>query len=236
MCYKINSGGKLDGRCPRFPFVSLSRPVSEMDKAPPVAFWVDATLLYSWAVPGGEDKLHANKCGLIRSSPTKSPHPPFSDTSFLFPTSPPFPTEALVMEPLTAGTLECLALGVPTSYKRVIGLTCADLFLGEDLRAPEGINIEALRALAKGETVSECENMLIRSMAAARTFKRRVEAQIIPLGEVADDFNFNTEKKRVLNQVFEPSFDDNVKQDKSIDVYGRADEDFNDEVSKLANA
>eukprot|EP00624_Nannochloropsis_granulata_P002806 evm.model.NODE_24274_length_29257_cov_20.527943.4 len=144
--------------------------------------------------------------------------------------------EALVMEPLTAGTLECLALGVPTSYKRVIGLTCADLFLGEDLRAPEGINIEALRALANGETVSECEDMLIRSMAAARTFKRRVEAQIIPLGEVADDFNFNTEKKRVLNQVFEPSFDDNVKQDKSIDVYGRADEDFNDEVSKLANA
>jgi phosphatidylinositol glycan class S len=104
------------------------------------------------------------------------------------------------------------------------------------LRAPEGINIEALRALANGETVSECEDMLIRSMAAARTFKRRVEAQIIPLGEVADDFNFNTEKKRVLNQVFEPSFDDNVKQDKSIDVYGRADEDFNDEVSKLANA
>jgi phosphatidylinositol glycan class S len=73
-------------------------------------------------------------------------------------------------------------------------------------------------------------------MAAARTFKRRVEAQIIPLGEVADDFNFNTEKKRVLNQVFEPSFADNVKQDKSIDVYGRADEEFNDEVDKLANA
>jgi len=155
------------------------------------------------------------------------------------PPPPPFlllPTEVLVMEPLTAGTLECLALGVPTSYKRVIGLTCADLFIGDDLRAPEGINIESLRALAKGETVSECEDMLIRSMAAARTFKRRVEAQIIPLGEVADDFNFNTDKKRVLNQVFEPSFADNVKQDKSIDVYGRADEDFNDEVSKLANA
>ncbi len=141
------------------------------------------------------------------------------------------------MEPLTAGTLECLALGVPTSYKRVMGLTCADLFLGDNLRAPAGINIEALRPLAKaGEVVSECEDMLVRSMAAARTFKRRVEAQIIPLGEVADDFNFNTEKKRVLNQVFEPSFADNVKQDKSIDVYGRADDEFNDEVAKLANA
>ncbi|TFJ84094.1 hypothetical protein NSK_004567 [Nannochloropsis salina CCMP1776] len=144
--------------------------------------------------------------------------------------------EVLVMEPLTAGTLECLALGVPTSYKRVMGLTCGELFNGEDLRNPSDVNIEALRPLAKGETVSECEDMLIRSMAAARTFKRRVEAQIIPLGEVADDFNFNTEKKRVLNQVFEPSFADNVKQDKSIDVYGRADEEFNDEVDKLANA
>ncbi len=51
-----------------------------------------------------------------------------------------------------------------------------------------------------------------------------------------DDFNFNTDKKRVLNQVFEPSFADNVKQDKSIDVYGRADEEFSDEVAKLANA
>lgn len=47
----------------------------------------------------------------------------------------------------------------------------------------------------------ECEDMVIRSMAAARTFKRRVEAQIVAVGEIADDFNFNTEKKRVLNQV-----------------------------------
>ncbi len=38
------------------------------------------------------------------------------------------------MEPLTAGTLECLALGVPTSYKRVLALTCADLFIGAVLR------------------------------------------------------------------------------------------------------
>lgn len=40
-------------------------------------------------------------------------------------------TECYVMEPLTAGTLECLALGVPTSYKRVMALTCKDLFLGK---------------------------------------------------------------------------------------------------------
>lgn len=40
----------------------------------------------------------------------------------------------------------------------------------------------------------------------------------------------------MLNQVFEPSFADNVKQDKSIDVYGRAEEDFKSEIDKLANA
>jgi hypothetical protein len=126
------------------------------------------------------------------------------------------------MEPLTAGSLECLALGVPTSYKRVLALTCGDLFLGafcfvcsvclcvsvcvcvsdsfdviydpqtetkstcvvgvpldlglgirdgvvtrhtrpplthssetgDDLSAPTGINLEALKPLAKGDDVS----------------------------------------------------------------------------------
>lgn len=48
--------------------------------------------------------------------------------------------------------------------------------------------------------VQECSDMVIRSLAAARTFKRRVEAQIVAVGEIADDFNFNTDKKRVLNQ------------------------------------
>jgi hypothetical protein len=37
-----------------------------------------------------------------------------------------------------------------------------------------------------------------------------------------------------VSQVREVSFDDNVKQDKSIDVYGR-DADNADEVAKLAN-
>lgn len=82
-----------------------------------------------------------------------------------------------------------------------------------------------------------CENVVERSLAAARTFRRRVEAQILDIGEVADDFNFSTDKKRVLNEIFEPSFDDNVKQDASIDVYGRTEEeeDMEDEVARLAN-
>jgi len=49
-------------------------------------------------------------------------HHPSHDTS-----------EAYIYEPLTAGTLETLALGVPTSYKRVMALTCGELFTGEQM-------------------------------------------------------------------------------------------------------
>lgn len=31
-------------------------------------------------------------------------------------------------------------------------------------------------------------------------------------GDVLDGFNFSTERKRILNHKYEPSFDDNVKQ------------------------
>ena len=137
--------------------------------------------------------------------------------------------------------------------------------------------------------------MLVRSMAAARTFKRRVEAQVrrepsearkvlspvldrglsVTLSTAATYLHtyrsLLTERLQMIStstQIrrecsikcksyiaqgqpssllaldltlsylhrFEPSFDDNVKQDKSIDVYGRSEEEHNDDVAKLANA
>jgi len=89
----------------------------------------------------------------------------------------------------------------------------------------------------EAEPVEAAENFIERATAAARTFRRRVEAQILDLNEVADDFNFSVEKKRLLNTVYEPSFDDNVKQHASIDVYGRDGEsgDHENEVERLAN-
>lgn len=36
--------------------------------------------------------------------------------------------------------------------------------------------------------------------------------QVCGFGDVIDEFNFNTERKRILNHKYEPSFDDNVKQ------------------------
>ena len=42
---------------------------------------------------------------------------------------------------------------------------------------------------------------------------------------VRSDWNFNLEDKRILNMDYEVSDSDNIKQDLSIDVYGRQDEE-----------
>lgn len=53
----------------------------------------------------------------------------------------------------------------------------------------------------------------------------------MPLGGSRAGFNFNLDDKRVINMVNEVSDEDNVKQDMSIDVYGRKDKD-EDEVRR----
>lgn len=58
---------------------------------------------------------------------------------------------------------------------------------------------------------------------------------IVPLGQNKSNFNYNLDEKRVLN--FENVVDDsdNVKQDMSIDVYGRKkDDEEADDTSKAA--
>lgn len=52
---------------------------------------------------------------------------------------------------------------------------------------------------------------------------------IVPLGQAKSNFNYNLDEKRVLN--FENVVDDsdNVKQDMSIDVYGRQKDEDKDE-------
>jgi hypothetical protein len=44
---------------------------------------------------------------------------------------------------------------------------------------------------------------------------------IVPLGQMKSNFNYNTDDKRVLNFENVVNDDDNIKQDISIDVYGR---------------
>ncbi|KAJ8604068.1 hypothetical protein CTAYLR_001759 [Chrysophaeum taylorii] len=144
-----------------------------------------------------------------------------------------------IIEPLTAGTLETLQLGVPTSYCRIFGTTCGDLF--DDPANPSVVQVKNLAKLTEGyENVQLCESMIERSMAAARTFRRRPEAaEYVAVDDTSEEVNFNTDRKRIMDLQYEPSFDDNVKQDRSIDVYNRGggdDDTLADEINRLAES
>jgi len=124
-----------------------------------------------------------------------------------------------------------------------MALKLGDFFAG-DVNSPTGVNMDNLEALGDGyDGVELCENVMERAAAASRTFRRREEAKMLELYEMSDEYNFSTERKRILNQVKVVSDDDNIKQDKSIDVYGRGGDDdddndngLKDEIEKLANA
>jgi phosphatidylinositol glycan class S len=74
-----------------------------------------------------------------------------------------------------------------------------------------------------------CSDWEERSQAAARTWLRPDARSklmgIVPEGTTRSDFNFSLEHKRVLNFDNVVRDEDNVKQDMSIDVYGRAKEE-----------
>ena len=50
----------------------------------------------------------------------------------------------------------------------------------------------------------------------------------MPLGQAKSNFNFSVSEKRVLNAENIVRDDDNIKQDISIDVYGRKGKDEDD--------
>lgn len=53
-----------------------------------------------------------------------------------------------------------------------------------------------------------------------KTFDKMCRS-LVPLGQVKSGFNFDTTDRRVLNFEYSVTDDDNIKQDISIDVYGR---------------
>lgn len=125
-----------------------------------------------------------------------------------------------VLEPVAASTVEVIDNGAQTSYETFVGTTVGHI-LAQDLTAfPE--------SLANGHEARFCDNLQFRTGCAARTWMRdhasTVVRNLAPLGEVRTDFNTSTEHKRILNFVHEVKDSDNIKQDMSIDVYGR-DED-----------
>jgi len=138
----------------------------------------------------------------------------------------------LVAEPLSSATVECLNRGADTSYK-----ACTTVRLGAALKR----DLPDLLALFD-EEVKFCDDFDFRTQCAARTwltYRAQTELlDIIPLGAIrqGDLGEFSVKHRRILNLVHEVSDEDNIKQDMSIDVYGRAEEEEGEEEEKTAAA
>ncbi|MCZ2201015.1 hypothetical protein [Cylindrospermopsis raciborskii] len=111
--------------------------------------------------------------------------------------------ELEIIEPIPSAALEAIIKGIPTSYKLACATTLGSILDGENLLLPSGFP----------ETAQFSEEFLQRTFSATRTYKRRESAQsLIPLGTTKSDFNYSTERKRVLNAARVVTKEDNIKQ------------------------
>ncbi|WP_414564890.1 MULTISPECIES: hypothetical protein [unclassified Anabaena] len=108
-----------------------------------------------------------------------------------------------VVEPIPSAALEALFKGIPTSYKLAYATTLATVLNGDTPILPDGFPTSAQLG----------EEFVSRVFAAARTYKRReIAKSLIPLGTTHTDFQYSTERKRVLNAARVVNKEDNVKQ------------------------
>jgi hypothetical protein len=111
--------------------------------------------------------------------------------------------EVKVAEPIPSAALESLVTGIATSYEWAIATTLGHILADSAPQLPE--------PFAAG--TQPCEEFVDRAIAAARTYKARPTAQsYIPIGTTKTDFNYSTERKRVLNAKRSIRKEDNVKQ------------------------
>ncbi|GJP50600.1 hypothetical protein CLOM_g9749 [Closterium sp. NIES-68] len=137
--------------------------------------------------------------------------------------------DKFVIEAIPAGALECMDNGGVTCYTHVTATT-----LGVVLKQ------DASLLPAEFQNGVFAEDFDFRTKCASRTWKRQHPQEhllnLVPLGTVRSDFNFSVEDKRVLNMENVVDDSDNIKQDLSIDVYGRAKEENEEkEIEKLYN-
>jgi len=135
--------------------------------------------------------------------------------------------DAFVVEPVTAGTLECMENGGVTCYKCVTATTLG-VALKEDLSVLP----------TEMQAGSICDDFNFRAMCASRTWKRDHPQQnllhLVPRDGVKSEYNFSLQDKRVLNAEVVVNDADNIKQDMSIDVYGRQkEEEISNEINEL---
>lgn len=111
--------------------------------------------------------------------------------------------EVKIIEPIPSAALEAILKGIPTSYSLACGTTLGELIGGETPQKP-----------AEFPTQTQfCDDFAERAIAAARSYQSRTAAQShIPLGTKRHDFNYSTERKRVLNQTRVVRQEDDVKQ------------------------
>jgi hypothetical protein len=138
--------------------------------------------------------------------------------------------ELLVIEPLPASALDCIArLQVPTSYLRIWASLLGDL--------PDRIDEMPKGVVLEGEHVQFGEDFTERCQASARTYRRSPEvAELLPVGSIFTKLNHSIETKRLIDEDWEPDFNDNVKQDLSIDVYDRSVDESATGIKTLYNA
>ena len=76
-------------------------------------------------------------------------------------------------------------------------------------------------------TCMQCRDIVTKTCMQSRDIVTKAFMQcrdIVPLGQNKSNFNYNLDEKRVLNFENIVNDSDNVKQDMSIDVYGRKQE------------
>ncbi len=113
--------------------------------------------------------------------------------------------EVKVIEPIPSAALEAIVKGIPTSYQMATATTMGSVLPTETPQSPTEFPAEA----------QFCDDFAFRATSAARTYKVVTLAQdLIPAGTTRADFNYSTERKRVLNSQRIIRTEDNVKQHK----------------------
>jgi hypothetical protein len=111
--------------------------------------------------------------------------------------------EVQIIEPIPSAALETLLKGVATSYRFAYATTFGTVIDGDTLQKPVEFPDDA----------NFCDEFVDRAIAAARTYQRYPHTQNhLSVGTVYREFNYSTERKRVLNSARTVRAEDNVKQ------------------------
>lgn len=108
-----------------------------------------------------------------------------------------------VAEPIPSAALEAIVKGIPTSYQTAYATTIGAVLPNDQPQLPAEFPSQT----------QFCDEFAFRTIAAARTYKTRPDAQAhIPVGTTRQDWNFSIDRKRVLNSERIVKAEDNVKQ------------------------